>query len=94
MKKEKGIVFYKDKNGNYYYINQYRMQVYIENIILIDTDWIYKDVIRRTTKLYTFKGYNIISNNLFIKNNAIQTNWISLREFNKEKKSIAHELYC
>lgn len=94
MKKEKGIVFYKDKNGNYYYINQYRMQVYIENIIIIDTDWIYKDVIRRTAKFYTFKGYNIISNNLFIKNNAIQTNWISLREFNKEKKSIAHELYC
>lgn len=93
MKKEKGIVFYKDKNGNYYYINQYRMHVYIENIILIDTDWIYKDIIRRTAKLYTFKGYNIISNNLFIKNNAIQTNWISLREFNKEKKSIAHELY-
>lgn len=82
----KGFVFYKNSKGTYFYINYNREHIQLCNDfhIVVNKDKIYKNIIRRTAKEYTYIGYERICGKFFLNNDAIKTTWISKEEFNKD----------
>ena len=82
----KGFVFYKNSKGNWYYINTNREHIFIENPSLLNfnKDLIYKDIINKTAKEYTYRGYSKIRNGLFFNFDAVQTMWVTIKSFNNE----------
>lgn len=57
-KHRKGIIFYKTKDNIYYYINFNREHIMLDEKMINDP--IYKDIIIKTAKQYTIKGYNML----------------------------------
>lgn len=85
-KSKKGIVIYCVGRKSYYYINAEGTHVWIENIKLIDTDPAYKDIITKTAKLYTERGFRCsVEPKLFLDKNASMAAWISLDDFTRSK---------
>lgn len=87
-----GIVFIQTNNGQYYYINENREFIRIEDIKLLTTDKIYKDIIIRTAKQYTYRGYNILCGRLYkissypINNEHVKNSWwFEINCFTKKK---------
>lgn len=68
-KNKKGIIFYKTKDNIYYYINFNREHIMLDKKMINDP--IYKDIIIKTAKQYTIKGYNMLCNKLFAEHKAI-----------------------
>lgn len=68
-KSKKGIIFYKTKNNIYYYINFNREHIMFDKKMINDP--ICKDIIIKTAKQYTIKGYNMLCNKLFAEHKAI-----------------------
>ena len=68
-KNKKGIIFYKTKDNIYYYINFNREHIILDKKMINDP--IYKNIIIKTAKQYTRKGYNMLCNKLFAEHKAI-----------------------
>ena len=68
-KNKKGIIFYKTKDNIYYYINFNREHIIFDKKMINDP--ICKDIIIKTAKQYTIKGYNMLCNKLFAEHKAI-----------------------
>ena len=68
-KLRKGIIFYKTKDNIYYYINFNREHIMLDKKMINDP--IYKDIIIKTAKQYTIKGYNKKKKKLFAEHKAI-----------------------
>lgn len=68
-KNKKGIIFYKTKDNIYYYINFNREHIMLDKKMINDP--IYKDIIIKTAKQYTIKGYNMLWKKLFAEHKAI-----------------------
>lgn len=70
-KSKKGIIFYKTKDNIYYYINFNREHIMFDKSMINDP--IYKDIMIKTARHYTKRGYDIICKKLFSEYNAIHT---------------------
>lgn len=68
-KSKKGIILYKTKDNIYYYINFNREHIMFDKKMVNDP--IYKDIIVKTAKQYTEKGYNMLCNKLFAEHKAV-----------------------
>ena len=79
--KTTGIVFIQTNSGSYYYINEKRDFIWIEDIRLLSTDKVFKDIVIKTAKRYTHRGYNILCNKLHkissypINNEHVKNTW-------------------
>lgn len=84
--KEKGIVVYVNANDMVYYITNSRETIYTQWHANDVVDDICKDIIVRTAKQYTIRGYNQICNKLYLEKGAKATSWISIDRFIKDLK--------
>ena len=87
---KRGIIFGIKPSGSVYFITNNKEHIWIENAKKIGEDPISKDIIIRSAKHYTLKGYNTIYRNIEAKYGYVKVMWLGLEYF-KNKKCLAFD---